>query len=116
MANPELYRIAGGWPLGQYTITSGTPIQLRPVPDGNRNRPSCRQIVVTVPSANTDGVYIMLGNNPYTDTDHILAFVDKGTIQSLPYSSLLSESEFDLSNIYVDGPTDDDTCQITAFS
>lgn len=116
MTNPEKYRLAGGWPLGQYTITSGTPIQLRPKSTSGKNTPSCRQIVVNVPSGNTDGVYIMLGNFAYTDTDHILAFIDKGTVESLPYSSMLVESEFDLSNVYVDGPTDDDVCQITAYS
>ena len=111
----ELYRIAGGWPLGQFTITAGTPIQLVAAGASNRNRPSCRQIVVNAPSGNTGSIYIMLGNHPHTDTDHILAIIGKGDIQSLPFSSTLENSEFDLSNIYVDGGTTNDTCQITAY-
>lgn len=112
----EVYAIGGAWPLGKYTVTSGTPVVLRAKATYASGRlPGCRQLQFTAASGNTSDVVVMLGNHPYTDTDHIITVVPKGTTITVPPQAMLTESRLSVTNIYIDGATSNDTVQVTAY-
>lgn len=118
MSNPEKYPIGGAWPLGQFTVAAaGTPVPVyTPPPQGALVRNAgCRMLTVQALSTNTGTIAVMYGDNPATDTNHILAIVAAGQIVSLPLAGPLTESRIDLGRIYLDASAAGQSAIVVAY-
>ncbi len=104
------------WPLGLFTITGGTPINILSkvapqtagsIPTGRPYAPGCTQIVFSALTANTGDIFINDGNYAGATDPATVAVVAKGVTTSLPFSTTTSQSKLDPARYWVDGTTGD---------
>jgi hypothetical protein len=104
MAFQKINRAIGGiTPLGEFTITPGTPqnILANAALSTTRYAFQCRQLGFSVTKASTSEVYVNYGNNAGLGNQTAL-IVQPGQEQSLPISSRAVDSEIDATQWYVD--------------
>ncbi|HEY3620716.1 MAG TPA: hypothetical protein VGK96_28265 [Candidatus Sulfotelmatobacter sp.] len=116
-SRPETNAIGGVWPLGTFTITSGTPIALTSIVGAQKaTQPfsaSCRQLTLSTPG-NTGLVYINDGPFAGRDVNRTVAVIGPNQ----PYVGFpndpLTESVLDISRYYIDGSSSGDKVTICA--
>ena len=121
-SRPETNAIGGVWPLGTFTITSGTPVSIMSIvganlpstaPAGRVFSPNCRQLLIST-AGNAGLIYLNDGNYPGKDVNRTVAIIGPNMPNVAFPPSHLADSVLDMSRYWVDGTNSGDTITIAA--